>query len=303
MKLSKVFIRNLDYKKAMPYIIFLVVCVVSEIVATIMIPSSRKPVYDALEKTQVIAFYWGLGLYIGVYLWLSISQGLKTWLAHKVALFAREALMHSILPQWVARGAKADVTNPDSRLNDDIRVATDGLGAVSVELIISGSIVIGLMFQMMDQPFLLLAAMVYSGISVGLATFFNKSMVRTRYNNLNAEGEHRTALTKLSIGHDDTGRSDMWEAIKDTYTQYIAVLRNYKYFSALQTALMIGAPFLILAPSYFSHQITLGDMIKGITEFDLVVVNAAIWVQLYPQIMDIRTALLRVKEMYIDVTQ
>lgn len=197
MKLSKVFIRNLEYKKAMPYIIFLVVCVVSEIVATIMIPGSRKPVYDALEKTQVIAFYWGLGLYIGVYLWLSISQGLKTWLAHKVALFAREALMHSILPQWVARGAKADVTNPDSRLNDDIRVATDGLGAVSVELIISGSIVIGLMFQMMDQPFLLLAAMVYSGISVGLATFFNKSMVRTRYNNLNAEGEHRTALTKL----------------------------------------------------------------------------------------------------------
>ena len=301
IKLQQAFWARMPLLLVLPYVLALGVGVVIEILATVYLPAARKPLYDSLEAYNQYQFFMATGMYCGVYLVLGTVQGFKTWLAQKIALLGREALMKTITKTWIKSGAKTKVTNPDSRINDDVRVATDGALTVGIELTISSFIVVGLTIGMMGQPLLLISALIYSLVSVGLALFFRSPLVNSRYSHLDAEGEHRAALTMISVGQGDYTSKDKWETIKVTFTQYINVLRNYKYFGAMQTAIMIGAPFFILAPEYFNHQITLGDVMKGVSAFDLLVINAAVWVQLYPQITDIQTAFIRVKEFYYDI--
>lgn len=289
-------------KRAIAFpVLMLLIVVVTEIVSTTYLPEARKPLYDALGNFDHALFIYGLLLYCGVYFLLTSAQGVKTWIEQKIALQVREALMKTIKKDWVHRGSSPSLLNPCSRLNDDAKAAAEGAITVGVELFISAFIVIGLIVGMTSQPKLLVAALIYSAISIGLALFFRRPLMASRYNNLTAEGQHRISLTLISVGQGDFTSKSKWQNVKETYTSYIGVMRNYKYFGALQTAILIGAPFLIMAPEFFAHAVTLGDVMKGVSAFDLLVVNAAVWVQLYPSITDVQVGFKRVNEMYQDV--
>jgi len=290
--------RRADKKSIYIPAILLLCVIILEIGSTTFLPEAKKPLFDSMESLHYQMFVYGVFLYCGVYFLLAVAQGFKAWLGHRVALVLREALMKAVKKDWINNYERVTVTNPCSRLNDDVRCTAEGVVNVVVELVISGCIVVGLILGMIHQPKLLIAAIIYSAISISLAVLFKKSISDSRYHHLNAEGQHRIALTMISVGQGDYTSKPRWETVKATYLKYISVLRNYKSFSALQMAVMMGVPFFILAPEFFSKAITLGDVMKGVSAFDLLVVNAAIWVQIYPQVTDVMVGYKRIQELY-----
>ncbi len=226
---------------------------------------------------------------------------MKLWTGQIVSFSIREALMKTIKKGWTKNDGYTNVSNPCTRLNDDTRVATEEALKVFVEIIISVSIVAGLLFTIWKWPVLFWTAIGYSAVSISLAMLFRTPLIRSKYDLLNKEGEHRIALTKISMQQGDYTSKTKWELLRGAYRKYINVCRNYKLFNAVQSAAMYTIPFIIMAPDYFAGHITLGDVTQGTLTFDLLVLNATIWVQLYPQVTEAQTAFIRVHEFYKDV--
>jgi ABC-type uncharacterized transport system fused permease/ATPase subunit len=290
---------KLDKKSALKAALFFLVVIAVEIAATIYLPNTKKPIFDSLEKFDYAAFMSSLFTMFYIYVALYAAQGLKSWLGARLAFICRDALMKTIKKQWALTGTT--ITQSCTRLNDDVRVSTEVAMCVFVEVFISAIIVIGLIIGMLGQPLLLVSGLVYATVSVGLALLFRNPIVSRKVALLNAEGAHRLALTKVSSGHGDYTSKERWQELREAFVRNISMLMRYRLFSAIQMSVMLSVPFLLLVPDYFSHSITLGDVMQGVLSFDLLVLNAAIWVTLYPQVTEAQAAMIRVNELYKDV--
>lgn len=301
MNIYKDFVGHLPRKKLLIWAVPLLLVVGTEITTTALIPYSRKLVMDSLVELNWHSFVICIGLSFLNYAFLSGAQGVKTWLSGKVSFLGRKALMETVKDHWVARDGTTTVSNPDARLNDDSRIATEMGLQVTRELFISAIIVVSLITTIIKWPILLIAAIAYSTISILLASLFKNPMTRAKYNLSDSEGRHRLSLSKIYLKQNDQTSADRWVDLETAYHRYIDTNRNYTLFNALQTALMITVPFLIMAPDLFAGKVTLGDVTQGTLTFDLLVINAAIWVNMYPIVIEARTALIRVKEFYNEI--
>lgn len=285
------------WSSAIPWLIIIAL----EIVATSMIPYTRKLIIDALTEYHWHYFLWAVGIGLTNSLILSGAQGFKTWVVQKTSLILRKAMLSTIKKRWTLKNGHSELINPCSRLNDDTRQATELFLSTATEIFISVCIVIGLLSSIVKWPVLFVAAIIYSAISIGLALLFRRPMIDSKYASINAEGQHRIALTKISMQQGDYSSKSKWVKVQDTYLKYIGICRNYKLFNAVQSALMYSLPFILMAPAFFNKEITLGDVTQGTLTFDLLVLNATIWVQLYPTITEAQTCFIRVNEMYDEV--
>jgi ABC-type uncharacterized transport system fused permease/ATPase subunit len=281
----------------------LLLVIVVEIATTSLIPYARKIVIDSLTAMDWKFFLLSAGFAFGNSLALIGAQGMKEWLGQRLAFIVREMLIKVVKKPWIAAGAKSGVSNECARLNDDSKVATEGAIRVSIEVLISVCIVLALLTTILKWPLLFFAAIIYSGLSVTVAMLFRSPMINSQYSLSDAESQHRLSLTLIANQAGDFTSKAKWEVVKGAYTRFINVCRNYKMFNALQSAAMYTIPFLIMAPAYFRKELTLGEVMQGTLTFDLLVLNATIWVTLYPPIMAAQTAWIRLKEMYDAVQQ
>ncbi len=302
MTIYKAFWDKLPKHKVVIGLIPLLLIIVLEIGTTSLIPYTRKTVVDSLVAYDYSAFVFFVALAFGNSLILSGAQALKEWTGNRLAFLGREALMKTIKKPWINRDGKTNLSNPCARLNDDTRLATEVALKVFVEVLISLVIVISLLFSIIKWPMLLGIAVVYSAVSILIAALFREPMTNKKYTLLDAEGAHRVSLTRISMQQGDYTSKSRWEVLRIKYAEYIGIVRNYKLFHAIQTAAMYSIPFIVMAPEYFAKNATIGDIMQGTLTFDLLVLNATIWVVLYPQIIESRTAFLRVEEFYKEVT-
>lgn len=294
-------IRNADRKQLITWGLFLLFIVGVEIVSTTYLPEARKPLYDALGVRSYSGFLDGLLLMLGVQAILLMSQSLKIWVGQKLSFNLRTSLKDIVFFDWWTKSNKTYVTSPESRIADDVRVATETAVSIGLELFISAAISLGIIAHMLDKPKLLISALVYSAISMGLAMLFKNPIANARYKHLEKEGVFRNSLTRLSLGHSDVNDRDInysWGILRGVYHSYIAVTRNYKLFAALQNIFMVAVPFMMLASDYFNGHGTLGDITSGVLSFDLLVLNMGIWVILFPQYTDTIVAYKRVRELH-----
>ena len=301
MTILNAFYARLSGKRVVLLLLPLLVIIGLEITTTSLIPYTRKLVIDSLTLMDWNGFLLATFCALSNSMVLNGVQSLKTWMGQKLAFVAREALMKTIKKDWINRDGKTKLTNPCARLNDDARIATEEAISVGVEVIISVCIVLSLLISIVKWPTLLITAIIYSIISISVAALFRKPMIEKQYLLSNAEGQHRRALTRISWQQGDFTSKGRWETLRKAYSEYIRICRNYRFFNAFQNALMFTLPFWIMAPAFFAHTITLGDVTQGTLTFDLLVINSTIWVQLYPTITGVQTAFLRVKEMYEEV--
>lgn len=279
----------------------LAVLLIAEIAGTALIPTTRKLVIDSLMAYNWNFFVIAVGMSLGNSLVLSGAQSLKLWSTYRVAFIIREAATKFLLFKWAKVGWHSNISTPAGRINDDIRLATEQLLGTSVEVVISVVIVLSLLVSILKWPFLAAAAVVYSVASISIAGLFKSKMISIKDDLLSAEAAQRQVLTRLTPFQTDLNLDGLWFALKHQYRRCIDINRNYRMFNAIQSAIMYSLPFMIMAPGYFAHHYTLGEVTQGTLTFDLLVLNSTIWVQLYPQIIEAQTSLKRVKEMYQDV--
>ena len=59
-------------------------------------------------------------------------------------------------------------------------------------------------------------------------------------------------------------------------------------------------PYALLVPMYFADSIGFGEVMKGVSQFDLLVINATILIIMYPKVTKALASYERIQEFYND---
>lgn len=258
-----------------------------EVALTIGIPYVKAVFFDSLTQKVMNSLLIGISCYGSVILAISAVQGIKTYVCHRTGLLIRMQLVNYL----TSKLPSTTVTVPCARINEDTRIATDIAIQVLVEIIISAMIVIGLLITMATTPLLLASAVIYSVIAIVVALAFRRPLIDTKYKLQTNEGLHRKALVELDKPH------KAFIGVITSYLDYIWVLCKFTLYSRIQNGVASIIPLLILAPLFISGGIDLGQLMGSAASFELMVINFTILVQLYGQVTEAQTSIIRLKEM------
>lgn len=273
-------------------LLFIIIC---EAIFTGLLPLSRGYLFTLLSaKSGPILV--SLGLYFLNYFAIDFFQSIKGYTVLKVALWYRDArtkfIRASLNTQfkinWRPEGQLAD--NSPQRIQEDIKLSYVNRITVWTEYAISGIILMQLFLMNLREPALVVFAVIYAVISIIIAICFNPRLTKAEINVQQVEASYRTDLvgsilniTRLSDANKTCLRSK-W------------VQTEYLLFTKLQLGLVAVLPYLILLPKLLSGTIDLGTVVQHQASFSLIVVNAAILIQMYPILIQGTASEKRVKE-------
>lgn len=263
--------------------------VLTEAIGTGLLPVSRGYLFDILElRTGPV--YFAIFIYFINYLVLDFIQSVKSYAVLKISLLYR-TLKVNIL-QSLFRKHDILATNVPQRVQEDVKLMYVSQITVYVEYAISAIILIQLIILNWHQPILIAFALIYAVISIFIAARFNPRLTRAEILSQQSEASYRTSLVESIHNH---------TLLAPTNT---AVLRaawmrtEYLLFTRLQLGLLNVLPYLVLVPQYLDHKLTLGQVVEHQSVFALIVVNAAVIIQLYTTWIQGKASALRVDNIF-----
>ena len=278
----------------------LLIVVSVEITATVLIPVWREFFFDGVETKNYEVFTTGLWYFAALMMAFVLSQGFKNYAIQKLGLEWRTGLTKMLESRWKARlPAKAAVDNPDQRIQEDTNIASMLALELLTEVIISASIILGIVWTMSSD--LLLASTVYTIIICAIAACFHRPLINREKALQRAEADYRYRLAQI-VGDGVERPTEMkYEGVLVNYRRLINVTLGFNLFSRAKNNLMNLVPLLMLVPMYFADKIGFGAIMKGVSQFDLLVINATILIILYPKVTKALASYERIKEFYDDL--
>jgi putative ATP-binding cassette transporter len=278
----------------------LLLVVIIEIVATVLVPTWRDYFYGGVEAKDMHIFHTGLWYFAGLMLAFVFSQGLKTYAIQKLALEWRTALAEMLTKAWMQRlPSKAAVDNPDQRIAEDTNIASMLALELVVEVIISASIIAGLIFNM--DSTLIGLSVGYTIIIAGLAAFFHRPLVDREKALQRAEADYRFKLASIVADGKKRDVDMEYGSVLIHFRRLINTTLGFNLFSRAKNNLMNIVPLLVLVPMYFADEIGFGAIMKGVSQFDLLVINATILIILYPKVTKALASYERIAEFYKEI--
>ena len=278
---------------------FLLIVLAVEIYATTLIPEGRKAIFSVLENKQINGFADAILFYASIYLVFAFAQGIKGFVSSALSIRVRKALTKVLQKTWVSRKDLTKHNHPSQRINEDARICTEYTLDIGLEIIISAFIVVVLVIQMYDsQSLLLYAAVAYTILSLFIAWIFNKPMKTKDIDLQVAEAAHREALHKIELQMGDYTSKEKFLVVAKEYMKYAKIKLTYSMFYKITMGFSGIVPFFILTPQYFSDKISLSQIVEGVTQFELVVVNLGILLTLYGPLVKAQAGWHRVIKFY-----
>ncbi len=273
-------------KKYWKLISLLVLILVSESILTGLLPITSGHLFGYLNTKD--ALVWSaLGFYFLNHVSLDFFQAIKAYFVMKLSLLLRKSRTIAVLKlDW-----PTDVSNVAQRIQEDIKLSYINRITVWCEYFISGTILIQLLIMNLDVPMLIIAALVYAGISVLIAIKFNPKLTRAEKDVQTTEANFRNTATSRFEFIFTLGYASL------ASLQAAKVRMHYLLFTKLQLGLVTVLPFLVLVPSLLSGTIDLGTLMKHQATFSLIVVNAAILIAYYTTLIAGVASEERVKEL------
>lgn len=252
----------------------LIFCVLVEIVATAVMPITKGHLFNALELKSLGAWL-GVGLLFVNYFVFDLCQAFKNYLIIQYSMIRRKL---KVLELGIGMNTKAwekGVDNVEQRIQEDVKLMYLNRYAVVVEYVVSAGILLWLLIHNYHEIFLVLSALAYAAISVLIAYLFNPRMKYAEKIVQNTEATFRLNLinTRNLLGFNEAIHANIKAA---------TIRLQYLLFTKLQGGLVVIIPYLFLLTPYLTGQITLGVLVEHSTVFSLLVVNAAIVINMFP---------------------
>jgi putative ATP-binding cassette transporter len=300
--LSRVY-RKMNKKHFFSLMTLLIVIVTVEIIATQAIPHVREVFYSALDKRDIDGFHQGLWLFVALYGTFILSQGFKLGVARRAALLVRETMSKVLLKAWVRTQEQLDnIDNPDQRIAEDVRLATDTFIKVGLEFFISAVLVLILLIQASGNPNIAVAAVLYTvGVSI-LAARFRRPLIAADISLQHREADYRLSLVKLSLKQGDFSAKHNLTRVVESVKRQLGLLTGFNIFSAAQNSVSVFVPWLLLAPSLFAGTLSFGEFMANTALFELIVVNSTIAITLYPEVTKTESAWIRIQTFFDTVS-
>lgn len=266
------------------YLALLFLVLTFEAVFTGLLPVSRGHLFSLLSARQEDGIYLALLYYFLNYLAIDGAGCFKGYVVLKVSLWYRKLRTYAVKDKLfgdLADAIMGEVTMPSlpsnspQRIQEDIKLSYVSRITVWSEYYVSGLILVQLFILNLDEPKLILGAMLYAIISVGIAVRFNPRLTRAELMVQSAEADYRSSLVECIVNI--TGLGDANKAS----LKAARIRMEYLLFTKLQLGLVAVLPYFLLIPKLLAGSIDLGLLVQHAATFGLIVVNAAIIIQMY----------------------
>ena len=295
----------------------------------------NRAIFDALEKRDAATVFFVSMVYfplLAVSVCLVVAQVYARMTTQRRW---REWLTHHLLDRWLVNGryyqlhlVHGDHKNPEYRIADDIRLATDSpvdfatgvttavLSAatfIAVLWTIGGSLSFSLAGIEITIPgFLVLAAVAYAVLASGSMVFIGHRFVTVSENKNQSEAELRYVLTRLSENGESIavlgGEDEERDAVDKSLT---TVLRRWRdiCFQTMRTTIVSQTssyiapvlPIILCAPKFLEGTMSLGEVMQAASAFTIVQAAFNWLVDNYPRLADWTASAVRVSALMVSL--
>lgn len=250
--------------------------------------------FDALEATETTTVAWAVAAFIGL-VFCAAAVGVGVVMSRETLQVRwREWLVATLLDRWIGRQryyrmglAGTEPANPEYRIADDTRMATEpivdfAIGLVSslvsaltfvgVLWMVGGSLTIHVGEGRFVVPgYMVLAAIVYGVVMSGLMLWIGRSLPGAVARRNEGEAKLRFELTRLRENSESValirGEADERRALGATYAdlvgRWLGVVARHGRITWLTNSngvFIPVLPLLLAAPKYLSGDFTLGQV-------------------------------------------
>lgn len=285
--------KYINKKRMWGFFSILLGIIITEIVATALIPEWRKSFYDILQTKNEAAFPLALTFFFILMLGLGAVQGLKIWIGQLVSVEWRKA----VTELFETHRKEKLPENPTQAYTESLRNSTEQYLQVGVEIFISSAIIVSLLWVNLNNTFIITSSLIYSVIIIAVTWLFKKPLILTDKEKQIADGKLREVLA-----NNGNIKETFLQSLK-AYYDYIRINMYFILFGRLKGALAAIIPMVFLSGAYFSGQLTLGQYMAESSTFELIVVNTTILVIMFPSLTTARASYNIVKQYYKELVK
>jgi putative ATP-binding cassette transporter len=313
----------------------LVVLIVANLAAQLGINFWNRAIFDALEKRDGAKVLYLSAVFFPLAA-VSVMFGMtNVWARMATQRRWRAWVSDSVIGRWLKNGryyqlnlVSGDHQNPEGRLTDDLRVATDapvdfavgmlqaGLSAltfIAVLWTIGGALTITVGGAAITIPgFLVVAAVAYAALASGAMTIVGSKFVSVSEARNQAEATYRYQLTRVrEYGESIALLGGEVEERAGIDRSLAAVLRHWRELChqhmkttvVSQGSSMLAAviPIILCAPKFLDGSMSLGQVMQAASAFTIVQGAFSWLVDNYPRLADWNASARRIASLMVSL--
>ncbi|MEY9154939.1 putative ATP-binding cassette transporter [Bradyrhizobium japonicum] len=280
----------------------------------------NRAIFDAIEKRDSTAVFYLTAVFFPLAIGSVLLGVAQVFTRMGIQRRWRAWLANSVVSRWLTNGryyqlnlVSGDHQNPEYRIGEDLRVATDApvdfaAGVISAFLsattfivvlwTIGGALTVTIAGSTITIPgFLVIAAVLYAAIASGSIMTIGRGFVQVSEDKNQAEAEYRYTLTRVRENGESIallgGEEEERDGIDKTFTK---VLRQWARLAGqhMRTTLVSQGssliapvvPLLLCAPKFLDGSMTLGQVMQAASAFTIVQSAFGWLVDNYPRLSD-----------------
>jgi putative ATP-binding cassette transporter len=280
----------------------------------------NRAIFDALQNKDASTVARLSAIY---FVLLAVSVGLsatQTYLRMALQRRWRAWLNDQLVDRWISQGryyqlnlVRGDHANPEYRIADDVRIATESpvdfvsgiihallsaMTFIAVLWTIGGALDVRMGNMQLHIPgFLVVAAVLYSVIASGAMALIGRRFVRVSEAKNQSEAEYRYVLTRLRENGESIalirGEEEERAGVGRSFTRVIrawtaVALQTMKTTLVSQTSGYVAPvlPIILCAPKFLDGSMTLGEVMQAASAFTIVQAAFNWLVDNYPKMAD-----------------
>jgi vitamin B12/bleomycin/antimicrobial peptide transport system ATP-binding/permease protein len=280
----------------------------------------NRAIFDAIEKRDSTTVFYLTAVFFPLAIGSVLLGVAQVFTRMAIQRRWRAWLTNSVLSRWLANGryyqlnlVGGDHQNPEYRIAEDLRVATDApvdfsAGVISAFLsattfivvlwTIGGALTVTMAGSTITIPgFLVIAAVLYAAIASGSIMTIGRGFVQVSEDKNQAEAEFRYTLTRVRENGESIallgGEEEERDGIDRNFTK---VLRQWARLAGqhMRTTLVSQGssliapvvPLLLCAPKFLDGSMTLGQVMQAASAFTIVQSAFGWLVDNYPRLAD-----------------
>lgn len=259
----------------------------------------NRALFDALDAKQLSELLRQVGVFALIFLTTMVVTGLHLHVKRQLQLGWRQWLTQELVGNWMTKGqqykllyAPGEHDNPDGRIAEDIRIATEvavALGHTLLFCVVILGTFIDILWKVSGSAtipgtsivvpgYLVVLAFLYAGIGAVLGGALGRPLIRSTNSLQTAEANFRFGLAQsrensegiaLLRGEASERRhaGRLFEAIASGWNRQTIAYLSIVSFSTGYGTLLPLFPILIAAPQYIAGTMTLGLLMQAAGAF------------------------------------
>jgi putative ATP-binding cassette transporter len=280
----------------------------------------NRAIFDAIEKRDAASVLTLTGIFFPLAIGSVLLGVAQVYTRMGIQRRWRAWLTNAVVSRWLTSGryyqlnlVSGDHQNPEYRIAEDLRVATDSpvdfaAGVISAFLsattfivvlwTIGGALTLTWGGSTVTIPgFLVIAALLYAGIASGSIMVIGRAFVQTSEDKNQAEAEYRYALTRVRengesialLGGEEEERAGIDKTFASVLKQWARLAHQHMRTTLVSQGSSLIAPvvpLLLCAPKFLDGSMSLGQVMQAASAFTIVQAAFGWLVDNYPRLAD-----------------